>query len=115
MKSKSWTQRELAEKTGMMQPRISAMLKPGGVKFTLETLSRLASALDVGLMVKFVPFSELARWSEQFDPESFHVPSFDEETGRVRDPRSNKSETVPQVSVAATAGTNDETWTISTL
>ena len=73
------TQGELADKAGMKQPRISAMLKPGGANFTLETLKRLAAAFDVGLMVKFVPFSELARWSEEFDPDSFHVPSFNEE------------------------------------
>jgi len=30
-------------------------------------------------MVRFVPFSELADWSDKFDPESFYVPSFADE------------------------------------
>ena len=79
LKASTWTQQELADKSDMLQPRISAMLKPGGAKFTLETLRRLAAAFDVGLIVKFVPFSELLRWSEDFDPEGFTVPTFEQE------------------------------------
>lgn len=91
LKASTWTQQQLAEKADMLQPRISAMLKPGGAKFTLETLKRLATAFDVALIVKFVPFSELARWSEEFDPDSFYVPTFEQEIKQ-------------QVSVAAVAG-----------
>ena len=76
---RGWKQSRLAELTGMLQPRISAMESPGGVKFTLETLRRLASAFDVALMVKFVPFSELLRSSEEFNPDTFVVASFAED------------------------------------
>lgn len=79
MRSRGWTQKELAERTGMLQPRISAMLKPGKTRPNIETLRRLAEAFDCGLIVRFAPFSELTRWSERFDPESFEVPSFAEE------------------------------------
>ena len=65
----------------MLQPRISAILKPGKTRLNIETLRRFAEAFDCGLIVKFAPFSELARWSEFFDPESFYVPSFSEDDG----------------------------------
>jgi transcriptional regulator with XRE-family HTH domain len=73
------TQPELAERAGMKQPRISAMEKPGGAHFTLETLRRLAKAFDVALIVRFAPFSELLDWSKRFSPDDFAVPTFDQE------------------------------------
>ncbi len=76
---RGWKQSQLAGKAEMLQPRISAMESPGGAKFTLETLRRLASALDVALVVRFVPFRELVDWSERFNPDTFAVPSFDED------------------------------------
>ncbi len=76
MKSRNWTQDDLARRTGMLQPRISTMLKPGKTRPNIETLRRIAEAFDCGLMVRFVPFSALALWSEQFAPDTFDVPSF---------------------------------------
>lgn len=81
-KQRGWTQPELAERAGMKQPRISAMERPGGAHFTLETLRRLAEALDVALVVHFAPFSELLQWSERFHPDEFEVPSFEDELRR---------------------------------
>ena len=78
-KSREMTQPKLAELTGMRQPRISAMEKPGGAHFTLETLKRVAEAFDVALIVQFAPFSELMGWSDKFNPDDFAVPSFEEE------------------------------------
>ena len=78
---REWRQSQLAEKTGMLQPRISAIETPGGAKFTLETLRRLASALDVALIVKFAPFSELVDQSENFNPDTFSVSSFGDDVG----------------------------------
>jgi transcriptional regulator with XRE-family HTH domain len=80
---RGWKQSQLAGKTGMLQPRISAMESPGGAKFTLETLRRLASAFDVALMVRFVPFSDLLRWSEDFNPDGFTIASFEEDAGLI--------------------------------
>jgi len=65
----------------MLQPRVSAMETPGRSKPNLETLLRLANAFDVGLIVRFAPFSEVVRWSENFVPDSFVVPTFQEDTG----------------------------------
>jgi transcriptional regulator with XRE-family HTH domain len=78
-KQRGWKQPELAARTGMKQPRISAMEKPGGSHFTIETLRRLADAFDVALVVRFAAFSELVDWSEGFDPDNFAVPTFDQE------------------------------------
>jgi len=76
-----WTQDAVARRAQMLQPRISGLMTPGKTRPNIETLRRLAEAFDCGLIVRFAPFSELARWSEEFDPESFSVPSFDEDSG----------------------------------
>jgi len=75
------TQKELAEKAGMMQPRIVELERPKGNEPNLRTLGRLAAAFDVALIVKFAPFSELAEWAERFSPDTFVVPSFDDDPG----------------------------------
>jgi transcriptional regulator with XRE-family HTH domain len=80
-KERGWTQPKLAAEAEMKQPRISAMERPGGANFTLETLRRLAKTFDVALIVRFAAFSELDRWSKDFDPDNFSVPSFDQELG----------------------------------
>jgi transcriptional regulator with XRE-family HTH domain len=79
----NWTQETLAQRTQMRQPRISALMTPGRTRPNIETLRRIAEAFDCGLMVRFAPFSELARWSEGFDPEVFDVSSFDNDTGLI--------------------------------
>ena len=76
-----WTQATIAQRAQMLQPRISGLMTPGKTRPNIETLRRIADAFDCGLIVRFGPFSELARWAEDFDPESFSVPSFDEDTG----------------------------------
>lgn len=55
---RGWTQKELAERAGMKQPRISSLERTcEGVSIT--TLARLAAAFDVALSVKFVPYSHM--------------------------------------------------------
>ena len=78
-KQRSLNQQELATMAGMLQPRISAMEQVGGGQLNLDTLRKLAAALDVGLLVKFVAFSELIKWSNDFSPDDFSVHSFDQE------------------------------------
>lgn len=77
--SKGWTQEQLAERAGMSQPRIAEIEKPGKRRFNLETLLRIASAHDVGLEVRFAPFGQIIAHDESFDPDSFTVPTFEEE------------------------------------
>ena len=66
-------QSELAAAAEMKQSRISAMETPGAVNFNLETLVRLASVFKVGLVVKFVAFSEMLKWENDFSQDSFSV------------------------------------------
>jgi DNA-binding XRE family transcriptional regulator len=62
MSRPGWTQETLAERANILQPRISALMTPGKASPNIETLRRIAEAFDCGLMVQFVPFSEMARW-----------------------------------------------------
>jgi hypothetical protein len=64
----------------MKQSRISALEDPNYENIEVGTLRRLASAFDVGLTVRFVPFSELVRWSATLSDADISVSSFDEDT-----------------------------------
>lgn len=66
-------QSDLAKAAGLHQSRISSFETPGAANVTLETLSRLAAAFEVGLIVKFVPMSEMLRWENEFSQQSFRV------------------------------------------
>jgi hypothetical protein len=63
----------------MHQERISQIEDPNYGKLSLSTLKRIASAFDVGLVVRFVPFSELAEWELSLSSESLKVSSFNED------------------------------------
>ena len=78
-KARGWTQAQLAKRCGIPQARISHIEQSGRDPLSLRTLYRLAAAFDVGLLVQFVPFSELVRREAVFDPETFRVPSFAED------------------------------------
>lgn len=78
---RGWTQKQLAEKAGMLQPRINTLERPSGSEPNLRTLKRLASAFDVALIVRFASFSEVLKWAEEFSPDTFEVPSFDKDPG----------------------------------
>jgi transcriptional regulator with XRE-family HTH domain len=80
---RGWSQNELGEQIpekAMTQENISRLEDPNYSKFTLTTLKRLASAFDVALMVRFVPFSELINWEINLSTESLIVTSFPEES-----------------------------------
>jgi len=74
------TQKAFADLAQMAQPRISAMERPGATGFNVETLVRLAAALKVGLIVKFVPFSEMLAWENGFSQDQFDVVPVDQDT-----------------------------------
>lgn len=56
------TQSDLAKKSGMAQTRISVIESETNDNFTVGTLSKIAAAFDVAVVVRFVPFSELTNW-----------------------------------------------------
>jgi len=76
---RGWSQMELARRAGMAQPRIAEIEKPGARRLNIETLLRIAIAFDVGLQVRFMPFSELVEWAESFSPDASSITSFDNE------------------------------------
>ncbi|MFZ0929249.1 MAG: XRE family transcriptional regulator, partial [Syntrophobacteraceae bacterium] len=58
---RGWSQKELAEQTGMAQPRISTLENVNYSRWSIETLRRLAEAFDLALSVSFVSFGERLR------------------------------------------------------
>jgi transcriptional regulator with XRE-family HTH domain len=76
---RGWNQKYIAEKMDTKQPRFSLMEKPGYGNFSLNTLKKLASIFNVGLIVSFVPYSEMINFVEGFGPQRLSVPSFADE------------------------------------
>ena len=76
---RGWKQNFVAEKTGTKQPRFSLMEKPGYGNFSLNTLKKLASLFDVGLIVSFVPWGEMIDFIESISKKRLFIPSFEEE------------------------------------
>lgn len=56
------------------------MEDPNYSKFALATLKQLASTFDIGLVVRFVPISDLVKWELNLSSDSLKVLSFDEES-----------------------------------
>jgi transcriptional regulator with XRE-family HTH domain len=76
------TQARLAEAAGMKQTRISILEDSSNTSLNVSTLLRLAKALDVGLEVKFFPFSKVAEQIASFSLQSLNVPSYTQEALR---------------------------------
>lgn len=72
-------QGDLAKLLGVKQPLISLWEDPGYGKYSLATLKDLAKAFDVGLLVRFVPFSKLLDWTVGLTSDVIAPPSFSEE------------------------------------
>ena len=75
-KARSWTQSDLASRSDMKQSRISALEDPDFENVEIATLTRIASAFDVALSVRFVPFSEIARRATTLASPDFVVRDF---------------------------------------
>lgn len=74
-------QSDLAQAAGLHQSRISMFETPGAANMTIETLSKLAAAFKVGLMVKFVPMSEMLQWENQYSQDTFEVVPLEQDYG----------------------------------
>jgi transcriptional regulator with XRE-family HTH domain len=76
---RNMTQTDLANRLGAGgQPKISK-LETSCEGVNLATLQRVAEAFDVGLIVKFAPFSEIARESLSAQADKY-IPSYSEES-----------------------------------
>jgi len=72
-------QGDLAGRMGIRQPLISTWENPNYGQYSLQTLKDLAKAFDVGLLVRFVPFSKMADWAANLSPDVIAPPNFTEE------------------------------------
>ena len=70
------TQKQLADATGMGQPRIPLLEDASYENWTVNTLKRFAKAFDVALSVKFEPFSSVMQDFENMTRESLQRPDF---------------------------------------
>ena len=70
------SQVELAEKTGMKQPRIPLLEDANYSSWTLSTLKRFARAFDLALTVRFDAFSDVVIDFQSMSKERLERPSF---------------------------------------
>lgn len=77
------TQGLLAQKAGTTQTVISRLEDPDYGNLSINSLLKLASGLDVALLVKLVPFSRLLDEFKNVSPQAVAAPSFDEEIGKL--------------------------------
>jgi transcriptional regulator with XRE-family HTH domain len=69
-------QAELGALTGMKQTAISRLENPDYGNLSVNTLKRIAKALDVGLIVRFAPYSDIVRWRLSMSQADMAPPSF---------------------------------------
>lgn len=81
--ARGWKQSFVAEKTGTKQPRFSLMERPGYGNFSLNTLKKLASLFDVGLIVSFVPWGEMIDFVEAMSHRRLSILPFSDERKRL--------------------------------
>jgi transcriptional regulator with XRE-family HTH domain len=77
--SQKLTQVNLAKLLGVKQPLVSSWENADYGKYSLATLKELAKAFDVGLLVRFVSFSELVDKTLNLTDITLSPPSFIEE------------------------------------
>lgn len=78
-----WTQKDFESIANKKQPTISQWEDPNYGKYSLTTLKHLAKAFDVGLLVRFVSFSELANWVVDVDADRLRPASYKEEASQL--------------------------------
>lgn len=79
------SQSDLARLIGSKQSAISRVEDESYGRHRLETLVKIANAFDCVLQVRFVPYSKLARDSEDLSPTALYARSYVEEIQNVPD------------------------------
>ena len=74
-----WSQNQLAERAKTSQTVISRLEDLDYGKLSISTLLKLASAFDIALLVKFIPFTRLLEEFKNNSPEALSAKSFSEE------------------------------------
>ncbi len=73
------SQTALAAKIGSQQSAISRAEDTTYGSHSLDTLVKIANAFDCALQVRYIPYSSLARDSEDLSPEALYTESYNEE------------------------------------
>jgi len=76
------SQSKLAESIGSQQSAISRAEDPSYGRHSLDTLVKIANAFDCALQVQFIPYSKLARDSDDFSPVTLYVSPYSEEISK---------------------------------
>lgn len=72
-----WSQKELAERADMLQPRISALENVNYSSWSVKTLRKLADAFDLTLRISFESFGERIKDFDLFSREYLQRATFD--------------------------------------
>jgi DNA-binding XRE family transcriptional regulator len=73
------TQTELASRIGSKQSGISRAEDPSYGRHSLDTLVKIAHVFDCALQVRFIPYSQLAKDSDDLRPDVLYAKSYTEE------------------------------------
>lgn len=73
---RDWGQKDIADKVGMKQPRISVMENVNYSSWSINTLRKLAKAFDLTLRVSFESFGSRVKEIEQFNRRALERFSF---------------------------------------
>lgn len=76
---RGWTQAEFAKRIRSGQSAVSRLEDPEAGGLRLSTLKKVAQAFDCALIVRFAPYSELARLSMDLGPDRQYAESFTDE------------------------------------
>jgi transcriptional regulator with XRE-family HTH domain len=76
---REWTQKQLAEETGMKQERISVLEDVNYESWTINTLKRFARAFDLRLSIKFESFGSFLTDYDNFSRDNLKRLSFDKD------------------------------------
>lgn len=70
---RGWTQQQLGEECDKPQATIGRLESPSYGRWTTATLLELAVAYDVALQIRFIPWGEFLRWSDDVSAAAMQV------------------------------------------
>lgn len=82
-KARDLSQEELARLLGTQQSAVSRLEDPEYGAHSLDTLISIANVFDCALSVRFIPYSALARESEDLSPEALFAAPFSDEATKL--------------------------------